>query len=52
LQIGCVDQTTNANCDLIFFEETPNLSELVKELMTREMLIFITKGIQGYEVLS
>jgi len=47
LQVGCVDQTTNANCDLNTFEQTPNLSELVREFMTREML---PNGFQGYEV--
>jgi hypothetical protein len=40
LQVGCLDQTTNANCDLNSFEQTPNLSGLVRELMTKEMLIF------------
>jgi hypothetical protein len=49
LQVGCVDQTTNANCDLNTFEQTPNLSELVREFMTREML---PNGFQGYEVPS
>jgi hypothetical protein len=51
LQVGCVDQTTNANCDLNTFEQTPNLSELVREQGNVDFWTSPT-GFQGYEMAS
>jgi hypothetical protein len=38
--IGCVDQTIDEDCNLDIFHQTASTSELTKELITRELLIF------------
>jgi hypothetical protein len=38
--IGCIEQTIDEDCNFDIFQQTTFTSELTKELITRELLIF------------
>jgi len=40
IEVGCVDQLGNVKFNLDILKQTPNISESMIELVTKEMLIF------------
>jgi hypothetical protein len=49
-KVGCIDQIKDSKFDFDIFEQTPSTSEPTKELVNREMLIFMRYQADSKEI--